>query len=71
MPPSAAADAFRIGYASDYGIDYLLTWNCRHIANAERWSAIARFLADAGLPPMSFSRNYMRLAAACYNGMAE
>ena len=49
VPPNAAADAFHIGYASDYGIDYLWTWNCRHIANAERWPGIARFLAESGL----------------------
>jgi hypothetical protein len=31
--------------ASDYGIDYLLTWNCKHIANAQ----IQRKLAEVCL----------------------
>ena len=35
IPERAAADAGHIAVASRHGIDYLLTWNCRHIANAE------------------------------------
>jgi hypothetical protein len=49
VPPNAAADAFHIAYPSAHGIDYLLTWNCRHIANAERLPAIAAFLSGEGL----------------------
>lgn len=48
VPPSAAADAFHVGYASAHSIDYLLTWNCRHIANAERLPAIRTFLQQNG-----------------------
>jgi hypothetical protein len=36
IPERAAADAGHIAVASRHGMDYLLTWNCRHIANAER-----------------------------------
>ena len=35
LPPRAAADALHIAVAARHGIDYLLTWNCAHIANAE------------------------------------
>ena len=35
LPPKAAADALHIAIAATNGIDYLLTWNCTHIANAE------------------------------------
>ncbi|PWB48975.1 MAG: hypothetical protein C3F12_00300 [Candidatus Methylomirabilota bacterium] len=31
-----------IAVATVHGIDYLLTWNCRHIANAESRSRIVR-----------------------------
>lgn len=31
----AAADAAHIAVAARHGVDYLLTWNCKHIANAE------------------------------------
>jgi len=34
LPPKAAADALHIAIAVANGIDYLLTWNCTHIANA-------------------------------------
>jgi len=35
IPPKAAGDALHIAIATSYACDYLLTWNCRHIANAE------------------------------------
>ena len=34
IPPRANRDAAHIAFASVYGLDYLLTWNCRHIHNA-------------------------------------
>lgn len=35
IPRKAAGDALHIAMATAYGCEYLLTWNCRHIANAE------------------------------------
>ena len=35
IPPRSATDAGHIAVAARYGIDFLLTWNCAHIANAE------------------------------------
>lgn len=35
LPVRAGADALHIALAAVHGIDYLLTWNLRHIANAE------------------------------------
>lgn len=32
--PSAEADAMHIAMSTNYGVDFLLTWNCKHIANA-------------------------------------
>ncbi len=34
IPAKAEADAAHIAIASVHGMDFLLTWNCRHIANA-------------------------------------
>jgi hypothetical protein len=34
IPIKAAADALHIATATVHGMDFLLTWNCRHIANA-------------------------------------
>ncbi len=34
LPTNASADALHIAIATVNQLDYLLTWNCRHIANA-------------------------------------
>ena len=33
------------------GVDYMLTWNCRHLANAERLPGIYATLRSEGLSP--------------------
>jgi predicted nucleic acid-binding protein len=35
LPETAYPDALHIGTAAVHQVDYLLTWNCTHIANAE------------------------------------
>jgi len=35
LPAKALDDSLHIAIAAVHGIDYLLTWNCRHIDNAE------------------------------------
>lgn len=35
IPKKALEDAFHVAVATAQGMDFLLTWNCRHIANAE------------------------------------
>nr|VFK66317.1 MAG: Predicted nucleic acid-binding protein, contains PIN domain [Candidatus Kentron sp. UNK]VFK71950.1 MAG: Predicted nucleic acid-binding protein, contains PIN domain [Candidatus Kentron sp. UNK] len=36
MPRTLTGDAAHLAYASYYDIDYLLTWNCHHLANANK-----------------------------------
>ena len=36
MPQGDMGDAFHLAVASFYGVDFLLTWNCRHLANATK-----------------------------------
>jgi predicted nucleic acid-binding protein len=36
MPKGAVGDAFHLACASFHKIDYLLTWNCNHLANANK-----------------------------------
>ncbi|MDJ0800106.1 MAG: type II toxin-antitoxin system VapC family toxin [Calothrix sp. MO_167.B12] len=48
LPPKAADDALHIAAATVYGLDYLLTWNCRHIANAQIQKKLALISFDAG-----------------------
>ena len=37
--------------AAAFGVEYLLTWNCRHIANAETLPRIYDMLRDSGFEP--------------------
>lgn len=48
IPRKAADDAAHIAIATVYGCEYLLTWNCRHIANAEMHRAIRRVVEEYG-----------------------
>jgi len=48
LPETARQDALHIATAITGGMDYLLTWNCRHIANAELQKAIARISHQKG-----------------------
>ena len=34
LPEKAVRDALHIAIAAVHGVEYLVTWNCRHIANA-------------------------------------
>jgi predicted nucleic acid-binding protein len=36
MPKNGIGDAMHLAYCSYYKIDYLLTWNCKHLANANK-----------------------------------
>jgi hypothetical protein len=35
LPPHAFPDAAHIAVSAVHAVDYLLTWNCRHLANAQ------------------------------------
>ena len=36
MPRSLIGDAVHLAYANFYDVQYLLTWNCNHLANANK-----------------------------------
>lgn len=48
LPSKAAVDAIHIAAATVHGMDYLLTWNCRHIANAQIQGKLAEISLDFG-----------------------
>ena len=48
IPRKAAVDALHIAIATVYGCEFLLTWNCRHIANAEIRRAAALVVRRQG-----------------------
>ena len=51
LPEKARADAQHIAVATVFGVDYLLTWNCRHIANADRLPGMYATMRDEGYEP--------------------
>jgi predicted nucleic acid-binding protein len=51
IPERAAADALHIAIATVQGMDYLLTWNLKHIANATIRNAIADACRQQGYEP--------------------
>lgn len=48
IPRESAADALHISIAAANGSDFLLTWNCKHIANAAHRTDIEALVEDAG-----------------------
>ncbi len=40
MPTNDLGDAFHLALATWYRIQYLLTWNCKHLANANKFDHI-------------------------------
>ena len=48
IPQKAAADALHVASAAFAGVEYLLTQNCRHIANAHILPRVYAILADRG-----------------------
>lgn len=51
IPKKAQLDAFHIAIAAVHGIDYLLTWNCTHINNAELRPRIEAICRSQGFEP--------------------
>lgn len=48
LPARADVDAVHIAAATVHGMDYLLTWNCKHIANAQIQRKLAEISLDSG-----------------------
>jgi hypothetical protein len=48
LPAKADVDAIHIAAATFHGMDYLLTWNCKHIANAQIQRKLAEISLDFG-----------------------
>lgn len=48
IPESAKEDALHIALATVHGMDYILTWNCRHIANAEMRTGVTSICISQG-----------------------
>jgi PIN domain len=51
MPVKARIDALHVATAAVHGMDYLLSWNCKHIANATLRTRIESICRTAGFEP--------------------
>ena len=50
MPRNPVGDALHLALASAHGCHFLLTWNCAHLANANKQEHIRHVNAMLGLP---------------------
>jgi predicted nucleic acid-binding protein len=51
LPRSALLDMAHVAIATVHGMQYLLTWNCKHIANARIVRMVERVCRHAGFEP--------------------
>ena len=51
LPMKALADMSHIAMATVHGMQFLLTWNCKHIANAQVLRSVARTCRENGYEP--------------------
>ena len=61
MPRAPSGDALHLAIASFYNADSLLTWNCRHLANANKIHLIRQINQELGLstPELTTPLNYL------------
>jgi len=52
LPSRAANDALHVAIAVTSGVEYLLTWNCRHLANATLRRSVERYCRSRGYEPV-------------------
>lgn len=50
MPRRPVRDALHLAVASLYRMDFLLTWNCVHLANANKFRHLRELNGELGLP---------------------
>lgn len=48
LPLKATNDCLHIALATVYGLDYLLTWNCKHMANAQILKKLSQISFEIG-----------------------
>ena len=50
FPPNAVVDAYHVAVSAVTGMNYLLTWNCKHIANPIRLPKTQAIIRQFGYP---------------------
>lgn len=49
LPPAAVSDALHAAVATLHQVDFLLTWNCRHLANPHLQKKLQAFMTSRDL----------------------
>ena len=49
LPETARADSYHLALATWHGMDFLVTWNCRHIAGARVRQIVEQVNAERGI----------------------
>jgi hypothetical protein len=63
MPAKAETDALHIAIAAVHGVEYLVTWNCKHIANAVTLPLVYGVCRSAGYEPPFICTPYELMGA--------
>ena len=65
MPQKEGGDALHLAIASFHQVDILLTWNCTHLANPNKFDFITRINRELGLttPELKTPHDYLGGAA--------
>ena len=61
MPQKQGGDALHLAIASFHQVDAILTWNCMHLANPNKFNFIARINRELGLttPELKTPHDYL------------
>ena len=64
LPKDGEIDAFHLAIAAVYEVDFLLTWNCKHIANAFKYPLIRKINNKMGYrsPTICTPRELMEIS---------
>jgi hypothetical protein len=61
MPDDADGDALHLAIASYHNMDVVLTWSCKHLANANKFGQIGELNGELGvsIPLITTPLNYL------------
>ena len=48
LPPQASSDALHMALATVYSLNYMLTWSCKHMANAQIQRQLSQISSELG-----------------------
>lgn len=68
MQNDADGDAMHLAIASFHQLEVLLTWNCKHLANPNKFGHIAKINGELGLPVPLITTPLNYLSEADFDG---